>query len=312
MNGVFIMSGAEQGVVTGGASSTMRLLFKHGDVEVMYVSSKPGATIWISPGEDKALAEYYYLLRGTITLSQGGEKRQLVPGDGFYAAGLTEDVRVDSPRGCEMMYVATKPVFDEIFSFQADLQDILRRIDEKDNVTLAHSYNVMRYTVALADRLGWEKVGLSADDLVTAALFHDVGKCYVPDEILKKTGRLTAEEYERMKEHAAGTQALRQRFGDLVADTAMKHHERLDGSGYPAGLAGDDIPLSSRVIAVADAFDAMTAGRVYAPAKSASAAARELCTLPDVYDAAVVRALCDLLAEGALDKILDKTEGKQR
>jgi HD-GYP domain-containing protein (c-di-GMP phosphodiesterase class II) len=96
-------------------------------------------------------------------------------------------------------------------------------------------------------------------------MLHDVGKVHVPDEILKKPSRLTAEEYEVMKLHPVDGEAM------LAADPALasaarivrSHHERFDGAGYPDGLVGRDIPLASRIIAVCDAFDAMTNDRQY-------------------------------------------------
>jgi HD-GYP domain-containing protein (c-di-GMP phosphodiesterase class II) len=101
-----------------------------------------------------------------------------------------------------------------------------------------------------------------------AALLHDYGKIGVPDAILKKPGRLTDEEYEIVKLHAEKTQKILQQINfegvfSQVPEIAGCHHEKIDGSGYPSGLKGDEIPLGAKIIAVADFFEAITARRHY-------------------------------------------------
>lgn len=115
--------------------------------------------------------------------------------------------------------------------------------------------------------------------LVKSAPLHDIGKVGIPDRILLKPGRLTAEEWEIMKTHAfLGSEAIRRAEGEagqpieflrMARDIAHYHHERWDGSGYPDGLAGDDIPISARLMALADVFDALISKRVYKPPLSA-------------------------------------------
>lgn len=289
-------------VVEGG--SLLRLILHKPDFEVMRQSLLPNATIWIAPGDDDSLIEFYYVLSGGITLHLPEGDRVLLQGDSFYLERLKQDVRLDVDQPTELLYVVNRPLFDALLSFNCDLSELLKRIDEKDQTTMTHSKKVMRYSVALIDEMGRHRVGVSMDDMVAAALFHDVGKCYVPDEILKKKGALTREEYEVMKSHAMPNDLLRRRFGERVAALAAAHHERLDGSGYPLGLSGDDIPLGSRVIAVADAFDAMTAGRSYSRRKSPEEAVDELCGLSRQYDAEVLGALRALLERGKLHQLV--------
>lgn len=143
------------------------------------------------------------------------------------------------------------------------LDILVDSIDNKDRYTRKHSEDVTEYALWIA-----EELGMSEDTMRTirmAGLLHDVGKIGVPDEVLRKPGRLTAEEYEIMKRHP--------RLGELivgalpgmegVVDGVRSHHERWDGEGYPDGLAGDDIPLLGRILAVGDAFSAMTTDRPY-------------------------------------------------
>jgi len=116
------------------------------------------------------------------------------------------------------------------------------------------------------------------DDLYRASPLHDIGKVGIPDEILLKPGRLTAAEFEHMQQHTViGANILEQAiaqspyagFLGMAAVVAFYHHERFNGSGYPAGLAGAGIPLPARIVALADVFDALTSERPYKPAEPA-------------------------------------------
>ena len=112
------------------------------------------------------------------------------------------------------------------------------------------------------------------EDVINSAPLHDVGKIQIPDDVLNKPGKLTEEEFERMKKHtSAGGEIIQQAIGAISEDTsgylkeagnlARYHHEKWDGTGYPEGLSGEDIPLSARVMAVADVFDALVSKRSY-------------------------------------------------
>ncbi|MCS6882080.1 MAG: response regulator [Oscillochloridaceae bacterium] len=139
-------------------------------------------------------------------------------------------------------------------------------IEARDAHTFGHSRQVTRYAVRLA-----EEVGLSADRLEVltyAGLLHDVGKIGIRDQILLKPGRLDNEEFAVMQQHPRIGVRIIERVSGLraVLPIIESHHERYDGSGYPQGLAGEDIPLEARILAIADAFEAMTADRAYRPA----------------------------------------------
>ncbi len=137
-------------------------------------------------------------------------------------------------------------------------------IDAKDKYTHGHSERVAKYTITIARRMG-----LPAEDLTrieAAAYLHDIGKIGVPDIILNKNGPLTDDEFAMIKQHPGQAAEILGHinfpWGDVVPGV-RGHHEQFDGSGYPDGLAGGDIPLDARIIAVADAFDAMTSDRPY-------------------------------------------------
>lgn len=140
---------------------------------------------------------------------------------------------------------------------------IARAVDAKDSNTSEHSFRVSEYSVAIARKLGYSDDKL--ENLRQMALLHDIGKIGVPDAILNKPGKLTDEEYEIMKSHVIKGGEILKDFTMInnVNVGAMYHHEKYDGTGYCKGLKGEDIPLDARIIGIADAFDAMTANRVY-------------------------------------------------
>ena len=131
-----------------------------------------------------------------------------------------------------------------------------------------HSQAVADLAVAIGRRLGWAEARLA--QLRIAAILHDVGKVAIPDELLRKEGPLADEELAVVRSHAAlGAELVAQIEGLEALVPWIRHvHERVDGTGYPRGLAGEEIPLESRVIAVADAWDAMTSGRPHRAARS--------------------------------------------
>ena len=150
----------------------------------------------------------------------------------------------------------------EQMSFQT-IQTLAHAIDAKDPYTKGHSTRVSQYAVAVAGALGWDRVRIS--ELRYAALLHDIGKIGVPDSILNNPGRLTDVEYGIIKSHTTlGAEILHGRIMISTAeDVARSHHERYDGSGYPQGLRGSEISEEARIVAIADAFDAMSSARVY-------------------------------------------------
>ena len=140
---------------------------------------------------------------------------------------------------------------------------IARTVDAKDVATSQHSMRVGEYSLLIGKELGLSKE--ECDNLHQAAIVHDIGKIGIADAVLNKPGRLTDEEYAIMKTHVIkGAEILKDfTLVDHIIEGVLYHHERYDGSGYPKGLKGEEIPLFGRIIAVADVFDAMTANRVY-------------------------------------------------
>jgi len=143
------------------------------------------------------------------------------------------------------------------------MHSLTSAVDAKDAYTCGHSERV-----ALLSRHVAKELGISdseVEQIYIAGLLHDVGKIGVPESVLQKTGKLTNEEFDLMKKHPEiGAKILQDvRQIQQIIPGVLHHHERYDGNGYPARLAGEDIPLMGRIICLADCFDAMTTNRTY-------------------------------------------------
>jgi hypothetical protein len=174
-------------------------------------------------------------------------------------------------------------------------------VEFEDQYTADHSRSVVELVHATADQLGIDRS--RRQELEFAALLHDVGKIAIPKEILNKPTALTESEFEVMKTHTIEGQFMLDRVGGLLArvgEIVRSCHERWDGTGYPDGLRGDQIPLESRIVFAADAYSAMTTNRPYRSAMSQSDAMEELrAGAGTQFDPAVVEALCWLIEAGA-------------
>lgn len=192
----------------------------------------------------------------------------------------------------------------EQMSFQT-IQTLANAIDAKDPYTSGHSTRVSQYSVLIAEALGWEKDRVS--DLRYAAILHDIGKIGVPDSILNNPKRLTDMEYNIIKSHTVmGGDILKNRIVIQSAeDVARNHHERYDGRGYPAGLKGEEISEEARIVAIADAFDAMSSNRVYRRACDYNHIRDELIRgKGKQFDPHFADVFLDLWEQGKLDDIL--------
>ncbi len=161
-------------------------------------------------------------------------------------------------------------------SYDILLEALGDALDLKDKETEFHSRRVTAYTIAIARKMGLAKEEI--DVIARGAFLHDIGKMAIPDDILGKPGKLTAEEMAKMREHAyLGYKMLSKiPFLTEAAEIVHAHQERYDGTGYPRGLKGDQIPLGARIFSIADTLDAMTMDRPYRPAQSFPAARKEI------------------------------------
>jgi len=201
-------------------------------------------------------------------------------------------------------------VAEEVFSRRGDdraempslraMRALAWAVDAKDPHTHRHSTRVADLAVQLATALGWTVT--RAAQLREAGLVHDVGKIAVPDAILFKPGPLTAEEYALMASHAhIGSLIVADVLSPEQAAWVRAHHERWDGRGYPDGLAGEEIPVEARLLALADSWDVIVSSRIYKPSRSVAEALAEVrgCSGAQFWPVAV-DALERLVAAGAV------------
>ncbi|MEP6913332.1 MAG: HD domain-containing phosphohydrolase [bacterium] len=161
-------------------------------------------------------------------------------------------------------------------AYRSTLRALTAALETRDLETHGHSERVVSYSLRLGREYGLDSQRIKA--LEFGSLLHDIGKIGVPDSILRKPAKLTDDEWVLMRQHPVhGQQILRGiEFLEGAARVVAQHHEQWNGSGYPAGLSGEDIDVCARIFAVADAFDAITSDRVYRKGKPYEAAAQEL------------------------------------
>jgi putative two-component system response regulator len=188
---------------------------------------------------------------------------------------------------------------------------IVNIIEAKDEITEGHSVRVAGYSIALARAMGYDEQRV--DEVYQTGLLHDVGKIGIPDLILKKEGKLTSEEYGEIKEHTSiGGHILAaiETMGYL-ADGAKYHHEKFDGTGYPKGLKGKEIPEIGRIIAVADVFDALVSKRHYKEPMDVEAAKQEILRGSGTqFDPDIVQVFLKLLDDGTIRHIRNQTNAR--
>ena len=160
--------------------------------------------------------------------------------------------------------------------YLSTVKSLASAIDAKDEYTRHHSTRVTEFTLKIAKSMKFS--GRELEDLELAALLHDIGKIAVPERILNKPGKLTDEEFASIKEHPVRGQIILEPVKELneVGKVVRSHHEKYDGTGYPDGLKGTEIPLGSRIMGIADAFDSITSDRPYRSATSHRRAVKEI------------------------------------
>ena len=209
---------------------------------------------------------YQHYLSGSLTLSNSKDAEiqialiALCFGGCYLAARLYDDI---TRQNAEYLRVLNEKNAQIQEMTMRTIQRLARTLDAKDSYTEGHSERVSAYAVQIAKGLGLPDAEI--ENIRMVALLHDIGKIGVPDSVLNKPGRLTSEEFDVMKNHTvAGSEIIKDI--DMIPNVAIgarSHHERYDGNGYPDHLRGADIPYIARIIAIADAYDAMTSNRVY-------------------------------------------------
>ena len=275
-------------------AGVFKLLIHEGDFEVYESNINPGKSILFQPYETEDAINVIFIKSGkllhtnTLKIVCAGEKivlKNLLHTQHF---SVLEPTQLLTVRNCKhFIHQASKT--DKVY-------EMIHQIQEKDLYTETHCNNAGNLAVQIATLMQLPESTI--DNILHGAKIHDVGKLLVPEEILNKPAKLSAEEYEIIKKHAEDGYRLilKETQNEELSKLALEHHERLDGSGYPYGLKGDEISIASRIMAVVDSFDAMTSDRPYKKGITHDAAINELKRYAGTwYDSEVIQQLESLL-----------------
>ena len=224
----------------------------------------------MSKGAYDYVSKPFKLQEVALTAKKAIEKRKLILENQEYQRELERKVE---ERTVELRNALQE--LDKAYRFT--LRAMVTALDTRDTETSGHSIRVVNYTLKLANIVGIKDNG-RLKVLEYGAILHDIGKIGIPDAILRKPGKLSPEEWKIMKTHPQiGYQILHKiKFLEEISLIVLYHHEKYNGTGYPKGLKGDQIPLGSRIFTIADSIDAMTSKRPYRDALSFEIATRQL------------------------------------
>lgn len=238
-----------------------------------------------------------YVLEGHLTLYSNNRETHLHKDDSVIFSKQYESAMLTAQSASKCLGISTSP--SQQVASSNELKAMIDTVEKRDIYTYGHSRRVCLYANAIALDMDPE---YNIIELGNAANLHDIGKINVPIDILRKPGKLTKEEYDIIKQHPIDTYQLIQSVGENVARSARQHHERLDGSGYPDGLKGDEICMNARLIAVADVFDALTCKRVYNEPRSFEDAVAYFESCNGQFDQNVVAVLKKKIQDGTLER----------
>ena len=189
-------------------------------------------------------------------------------------------------------------------TYMATMESLAQVVEEKDPTTAGHLGRTQRYGLALAARV--DPALVERPDVAYGFFLHDIGKVGIPEHVLSKPGPLDDSEWALMREHPAiGARIIEPiRFLADAMEIVLSHHERWDGAGYPNGLVGEEIPLTARIFALADSFDAMTSDRPYRSAMTVEAALEEIRRVAgSQFDPRIAAAFLDMASAGDLERL---------
>ena len=284
-------------------STVLELLATNGTIEVTRQTIEAGRHFNLYAADEWSGFEFLFLLKGNMTLEgDDGDETPLNEGDFLYHNGLPEKAYFRVETDVEWLMVCTPPSFHLIRDDMQEMIAMAQSVEEKDPITVGHCSRLERLAVLTGERLG-----LPGEQLISlsyGACLHDIGKVRVPDEILNKATQLTDSEWKEMMKHPDhGADMLSERdYLGGAADIVRAHHERYDGDGYPMGSKGAEIPIGARVVAVVDAYDAITSVRPYQKAQAKREAVDELKrSAGSQFDPNVVRAFIEVIGDDNAD-----------
>lgn len=275
------------------------LIYCHGNYEIAYKGGKGGVlasafvAVGIKEGGECCKDDRVYV-GNTALPAQRGEIPLSYRVSHFFSVMTDELIHFQHNLEDE---IEKKTRENEGLSFHV-VQTLAEAIDAKDTYTNGHSGRVAKYSREIARRAGMcEK---EQNEIFMMGLLHDVGKIGVPDAVINKQGKLTDEEFGLIKEHPATGARILEKIREMpgLATGAHWHHERIDGRGYPDGLKGEEIPTEARIIAVADAYDAMTSNRSYRDIMPQERVREQIeCGLGTQFDETFGRIMLDMIDE---------------
>ena len=266
--------------------------------------------------EDCVARRQAILLEGSVVTTQASRNRIIMPmvhNDDIIALihieldDPTQKFRTQDLEAVQALLYRSAPILEsmllrkELDSWLVGIMDtIIATVEAKDTYTRGHSERVANYCMAIADELKLAKDIKKL--LMISALCHDIGKVGIPDMILKKASLLSAEEYAEMKLHPTIGANIISHLpnANRIISGVKYHHEKWDGTGYPEGLAGEDIPFFGRIVAIGDVFDAMISGRSYSGFINQDDAIERLQNEAELFDPEILKALIRAHENGTL------------
>ena len=276
-----------------------RLLESGHGMDITYELIPANVTFYMDSAAEWPGFEFVYLIRGELHLLEGESQHQasLLPGTCIVRHAIPKRTYYKAHTDVELLHVCSPAAFESMAEENEDFFDVANQL-EADEYVNGHCKRLESLAVRIGEELGL--AGHRLGNLSYAAFFHDVGKLKVPDSILNKPDRLTEKEFEIIKGHSAWGRDMISVKGFLreAGKIVEQVHERLDGTGYPKGLKGDEILLEARIISVVDSYDAMTSSRPYRSAMPHEHAMAELRRCAGTqFDPQVVEAFCDIVEQ---------------
>ena len=279
----------------GQSAGELQLLGRGDGAEVMIQNIIANKPVFVEPGDNIEIMEFFYIIEGEVEFADS--KERLTKGDYFFSHLLTKPVELRTLTNVELLYFTTQPIFHNLSTTIRQLMELSDQVQEKDSYTHSHTNNVKEYALKIGNKLRLSKEKI--ENIGLAAMLHDIGKIEVPDYILNTPGKLTEEEFDIIKKHPViGAELVKETYYENLSDIILQHHERIDGSGYPSGLKGNEILIEAKVVAMADVYHAMITDRPYRKGLKYSEIIKELKELSGIkYDKEIVDALLDIMKE---------------
>lgn len=238
-----------------------KLMVRDNDFEIFESYIHAGRSVICQPYECEDSMNVAFVLSGK--LYHTNTKSYILPGNYYTFKNLKETHYLSVEEDTVLLMIRKKSFFIEQVSKTSKIAEFIDKIQQKDNYTEDHCNHTGNLAAKIATYLKLsDKI---IQNVLYAGKIHDVGKIDIPIEILNKPGKLTVEEFDLIKKHPQrGHDIIIETIGEVeIANIILQHHEKIDGSGYPFGLKGDEISIEAKIISVADTFDAMTSDRPY-------------------------------------------------